>query len=156
MKKQFFCIFAAAVLAVCGASCGSRPISNSGIKASVETINNVPIKDRKEQTVGKWETTREYLNGRERSKNDITYNRYELAADGSGIYWDADDNEQQVSWEVTPDGGVKILYEEKGEFTEYYDYLGCDLVTKKAAEEGTLDIYLAKVNKFTPKDGAET
>ena len=156
MKKQFFCIFAAAVLAVCGASCGSRPISNSGIKASVETINNVPIKDRKEQTVGKWETTREYLNGRERSKNDITYNRYELAADGSGIYWDADDNEQLVSWEVTPDGGVKILYEEKGEFTEYYDYLGCDLVTKKAAEEGTLDIYLAKVNKFTPKDGAET
>ena len=156
MKKQFFRIFAAAVLAVCGASCGSRPVSNSGIKASVETINNVPIKDRKEQTVGKWETTREYLNGRERSKNDITYNRYELAADGSGIYWDADDNEQQVSWEVTPDGGVKILYEEKGEFTEYYDYLGCDLVTKKAAEEGTIDIYLAKVNKFTPKDGAET
>ena len=156
MKKQFFCIFAAAVLAVCGASCGSRPVSNSGIKASVETINNVPIKDRKEQTVGKWETTREYLNGRERSKNDITYNRYELAADGSGIYWDADDNKQQISWEVTPDNKVKILYKEKGEFTEYYDYLGCDLVTKKAAEEGTLDIYLAKVNKFTPKDGAET
>ena len=155
MKKQLCCIFTAAVLAVCGASCGSRSVSNSGIKASVETINNVPVKERKAQTAGKWETNREYLNGRERDKADITYNRYELAADGSGIYWDADDNKQQISWEVTPDGGVEILYEEQGELTEYYDFLGCDLVTKKSAEEGTLDIYLAKVNKFTPKEDAE-
>ena len=155
MKKQLFCICTAAVLAVCGASCGSRPASKSGIKASVETENNVPVKERKTQTTGKWETSREYLDGKERDKTDITYNRYELAADGSGVYWDADDNKQQVSWEVTPDGGVKILYEEKGEFTEYYDFLGCDLVTKKATEEGTLDIYLAKVNKFTPREGSE-
>ena len=155
MKKQLFCICAAAVLAVCGASCGSRPASKSGIKASVETQTNVPLSDLRKNAAGKWETTREYLDGRERSDDDITYNRYELTADGSGKYWDADDNQQQVSWEVTSDGGVRILYEEQGELTEYYDYLGCDLVLKKQTDEGTLDIYLAKVSKFATEEGAE-
>ncbi|MBP5580605.1 hypothetical protein [Ruminococcus sp.] len=155
MKKQFFCICAAAVLTVCGASCGSRPASKNGITVSVETVNNVPIKDIIANTTGKWETTKEYLNGRERSNSDMTYNCYDLAADGSGICYTPDGNKQQVSWEVTSDGGVRILYEEMGELTEYYDFLGCDLVTKKQTDEGTLDIYLAKVTKFSGK-GAET
>ncbi|MGN0615682.1 hypothetical protein [Ruminococcus flavefaciens] len=155
MKKQFFCICAAAVLTVCGASCGSRPAPKDGIKVSVETVNNVPLKDVKANTIGKWETSKEYLSGRERDKTDMTYNCYDIAADGSGVWWNADGNKQQVSWEVTSDGGVRILYEEMGEFTEYYDFMGCDLVTKKQTDEGTLDIYLAKVNKFSGK-GAET
>jgi hypothetical protein len=155
MKKQFFCICAAAVLAVCGASCGSRPVSNSGIKASVETVNNLSMNELKTNTTGKWETAREYLDGREIDKTEINCSRYELAADGSGFWWDADGNKQQVSWEVTSDGGVRLLYEEMGELTEYYDYMGCDLVMKKQTNEGTLDIYLAKVTKFTEK-GAET
>ncbi len=155
MKKQFFCICAAAVLTVCGASCGSRPVSNSGIKASVETVNNLLMNELKTNTTGKWETAREYLDGREIDKTEINCSRYELAADGSGFWWDADGNKQQVSWEVTSDGGVRLLYEEMGELTEYYDYMGCDLVMKKQTNEGTLDIYLAKVTKFTEK-GAET
>jgi len=154
MKKQFFCICAAAVIAVCGASCGSHPAPKSGIKVSVETKNNVSVKELKELTVGKWETAREYLDGKERDKSEITYNRYELAADGSGIWYDADDTEQPVRWEVTSDGGVRILYEQLGERTEYYDYLGCDLAIKKSTDEGILDVYLAKVAQFTDK-GAE-
>ena len=124
MKKQFFCICAAAFLAVCGASCGSRPASKSSIKASVETVNNVSMKDLKAETTGKWETTREYLDGRERDKTEITCSRYELAADGSGVFYTPDGNTQQVSWEITPDGGVRILYEEMGELTVISKQLG--------------------------------
>ena len=134
MKKIIAFTLSAIVLLCCLAGCGAK---------------------RDPKYYGKWETSKEYLSGRERDKTDMTYNCYDLAADGSGVWWNADGNKQQVSWEVTSDGGVRILYEEMGEFTEYYDFMGCDLVTKKQTDEGTLDIYLAKVNKFSGK-GAET
>lgn len=149
MKKQISCICAAAVIAACGASCGSRPASKSGISVSVETITNVSNEEHKKLAVGNWETAREYLNGAERDKSELIYNRYTFSEDGSGIYYTPDGEKQQISWEITPDGGLNLLYEEKGETTEYYDFIGCDLVLQQNTEDGVLDTYIAKVAKFT-------
>ena len=38
---------------------GSHPLPKDGIKVSVETVNNAPLKDVKANTIGKWETARE-------------------------------------------------------------------------------------------------
>ena len=77
------------------------------------------------------------------------YRRYEFLEDGSGTYYEPDGNAQQISWSVTADGGMKLIYDDNGEISELYDFIGCDMVTSKDTPEGKREIHIAKVPVFT-------
>lgn len=142
MKKLICITAAAAALLCCSASCGSHPVSNSGVKASAEAFSNKSTDEIIEEVTGKWETSYEMLDGNEIEK---VYKRYIFDENGTGLYYDANGNEQTIRWTITPLGGVKILYEDMGELTESYDFIGCDLVYVN----GKRETHIVKVAAFT-------
>lgn len=150
IMNKFICITAAAaVLMSCAVSCGSHAVSNSGVKASAETFSNMSTDEIVEEVTGKWQTSYELLNG---SEIKGIYHRYIFDENGNGLYYDADGNEHSVRWTITPLGGVKLVYEDMGELTENYDFIGCDLVCIKGGEDDNKDIretHIVKVTAFT-------
>ena len=150
--NKFICITAAAaVLMSCTASCGSHSVSNSGVKASAETFSNKSTEEIIEEVTGKWETSYELVNGSE-VKGD--YNRYIFDENGTGLYYDAGGNKHIVKWMLTPLGGIKLVYEDMGELTESYDFIGCDLVCVKNVGDGldeSRETHIVKVAAFTEK-----
>ena len=149
MKKLICITAAAALLAGCAASCGSHAVSNSGVKASAETYSNKSTEEIVEEVTGMWETSYELLDGEE---VESIYKRYIFEADGTGVYYDADGNEQSVRWTVNPLGGMILMYEEIGEITETYSFVGCDMVCFNDTEEGKRETHIVKIGTFTNKD----
>ena len=148
--KKFICITAAAaVLMSCTASCGSHAVSNSGVKASAETYSNKSTEEIVEEVTGKWETSYALLDGEE---VESIYKRYIFEADGTGVYYDADGNEQSVRWSVNPLGGMILMYEELGEITETYSFIGCDMVCFNDTAKGKRETHIVKIGTFTKKD----
>lgn len=148
MRKFFCCLFAAAFM-LCSASCGSKPVSKEGVETSVETVRKISDEELKAEMIGNWETTKEFLNEMEKDKEDIEYKRYVFSEDGSGFYYISDDKKQLVHWELTPDGGMNILYDDMGELIEHYDYIGYNMVNKKDTPDGKLEIRISRVKDFT-------
>ena len=146
MKKIFCGISAAALILCCFASCGSHTVPNDGVKVSAVSVNNRSAVDIAKEITGKWETTLELLNEEEVKP---IYKRYEFIEDGSGTYYDTDGNAHQISWSVTSDGGMKLVYDDEGEKFELYDFIGCDMVTTLDTPNGKNEIHIAKVPVFT-------
>ncbi|WP_295066924.1 hypothetical protein [Ruminococcus sp.] len=146
MKKIFCGISAAALILCCFASCGSHTVPNDGVKVSAVSVNNRSAVDIAKEITGRWETTLELLDEEEVKP---TYKRYEFLEDGSGTYYEPDGNAQQISWSVTADGGMKLIYDDNGEISELYEFIGCDMVTSKDTPESKREIHIAKVPVFT-------
>ena len=145
MKKLFCGISAAALMLCCFASCGSRAVSNEGVKVTAETFSKRTTEEIVEEITGKWETTIERLNDEDTVR---IYKRYDFKKDGSGTYYDTDGNAHKVSWSVTPVGGMKLIYTDENK-TEMYDFIGCDMVTVNDTSEGKRESHITKVGLFT-------
>ena len=147
MKKYFCCLFAAAAM-LCSASCGSRPVSKEGVTVSVENVRKLSDEEMKDRIPGSWETVMELLNDIQKDKEDMTYKRYVFSEDGSGLYYTPEGQEQLVHWELTPEGGLNILYDDMGELIEHYDYISYNMVNRKDTPDGELEIHISRVDEF--------
>ena len=146
MKRIFCGISAAALMLCCFASCGSHAVSNDGVAVSAVSVNNRSAVDIAKEITGRWETTLEFLDDEEVKP---VYKRYEFIEDGSGYYYDKNGESQQVSWSVTPEGRMKLVYGDNEENAEIYDFIGCDMVTTVNSAEGKRELHIAKVPVFT-------
>jgi hypothetical protein len=146
MKRIFCGISAAAMILCCLASCGSHAVKNDGVTVTALTVNNRSAVDVAKEITGKWETTLELLDDEEVKP---VYKRYEFIEDGSGTFYDTNGNTQQISWSVTPDGGMKLVYGDNEENAEIYDFIGCDMVMTVNSSEGKRELHIAKVPVFT-------
>ena len=149
MKRTTLCILTAAALMCCGASCGSHPVSNAGVKASVDTTKNKTDSELKSEIAGKWETTNVYLGSTEIDKEDSDMRRFELKDDGSGLYYTPDNEKQYIKWRITADAGIDINFEDMGEKTEHFDYIGYNLSQKKDTPDGERIVCYSRVGEFT-------
>lgn len=149
MKKTTLCILGAAALLCCAASCGSHPVSNAGVKASVDTTRNKTDAELRSEMTGKWETTNVYLGGVEKDKEDADMQRFELKDDGSGFYYTSDDEKQYIKWRITADGGADINFEDMGEKTEHYDYIGYNFRQVTDTPDGERIVCFSRVGDFT-------
>ena len=149
MKKTTLCIMAAAALLCCGASCGSHPVSTAGVKASVDTTKNKTDSELKSEITGKWETTNVYLGSTEIDMEDSDMQRFELKDDGSGFYYTSDNEKQYIKWRITADAGIDINFEDMGEKTEHFDYIGYNLSQKTDTPDGERVVCFSRVGDFT-------
>ena len=152
MNKLFCITAAAAVMICCGTSCGSHVVSNSKVSASAETFSNKSTEEIIEEVTGKWETSYEMLDGEE---VESIYKRYIFNEDGTGLYYDADGNEQLVRWNIDPLGGIMLMYEDMGEMTESYSFIGCDLVCFNDTEKGKRETHIVKIGEFKDNTGVK-
>ncbi len=44
---------------------------------------------------------------------------------------------------------MKLIYDDNGEISELYEFIGCDMVTSKDTPESKREIHIAKVPVFT-------
>ncbi len=151
--NKLFCITAAAALMICcGASCGSHVVSNSGVKASAETFSNKSTEEIIEEVTGRWETSYETLDGEE---VESIYKSYTFNEDGTGLYYDAEGTEHPVSWTINPLGGIILMYEDMGELTETYSFIGYDLVCFNDTEKGKRETHISKIGVFKDNTDAK-
>ncbi len=148
MKKTIIYIFVS-VLLCCGVSCGSHPVSNEGVTASVDATRSKSDEELISEISGKWETSAEFLGGVEKDENEITKKRLELTNDGNGFYYTSENEKQLICWKVTADGGIDVSFENMGEKIEHFDYIGYDLSKKTATSDGDLVECFGRVDDFT-------
>ncbi|MBO4523649.1 MAG: hypothetical protein J5723_03110 [Ruminococcus sp.] len=149
MKKTIICICVSAAILCCGASCGSHPVSNEGVTASVDATRTKSDEELISEIAGKWETSAEFIGGVEKDEKEIIKKRYELIKDGNGFYYTSEDEKQFLRWKVTADGGIDVNYEEMGEKIEHFDYIGYDLSKKTITSDGELVECFSRVGDFT-------
>jgi hypothetical protein len=115
----------------------------------VEATRNKSDEELISEISGKWETTTEFLGGVEKDEKNITKKRFELTKDGNGFYYTPDDEKQHIRWKVTADGGIDVNFEDMGEKTEHFDYIGYDLSKKTETSDGELVECFGRVGEFT-------
>ena len=146
MKNIILCLCVSAAVLCCAASCGSHPVSNDGVKASVEIKRSKTDDELITEITGCWETTSEFVGGVKKDTEDMTYKRYEFLKDGTGFYYDADGGKQPVEWKITPDGGVDISC---GDVCEKYEYVNYDLTVRTDTSGGEHVLNMGKVGSFS-------
>lgn len=149
MKKTIICICVSAAILCCGASCGSHPVSNEGVTASVDATRTKSDEELISEIAGKWETSAEFIGGVEKDEKEITKKRFELTNDGNGFYYTSENEKLLICWKVTADGGIDVNFENMGEKIEHFDYIGYDLSKKTATSDGDLVECFGRVDDFT-------
>lgn len=144
MKKYISIAASALIILGFAAGCGSQENNNvSDIKVSVESVNNKTQEELEGIYAGKWLTSVVFINNQDGIQFDI--DTYEFIEGGSGYYTPQDGKPEMLSWKVTPEGDLEVLFEEKGEKETLFEYISGNLVSLETVNGDTVETHLYKV-----------
>lgn len=151
--KGYIAMTAAVLTALCClAGCGaSKSRDVSDIKVSVESVNNMTAEELKALFSGTWSTSVVFIDNQDGIDFDI--DTYEFLEDGTGSYTPEEGEPETLSWTVTPNGDMEVLFEEKGEKSTLFEYISGNLVSLERDTGHTVETHLVKV--FTGKEAEE-
>ena len=143
MKKYLSMTAILLAACICTVGCGkSDKGSTSSVKVSVESVNNKTVEELREIYQGAWETSVVFVDNHDGIAFDI--DKYELEKDGSGSFMPQNGKKELLSWTVTPDGNLQVLFEEKGEKSIEFEYVSGNLVSLVQEDRGMVETHLIK------------
>ena len=142
--NKFIGFAAASLMALlCVTGCGSGKENNSSsVKVSVEAVNNKTLDELHRRYQGTWEVSVVCVDNHDGIKFDI--DRYKFNEDGTGLFIPQNSKREDVSWSVTPEGDLQVIYKDQGDKTVEFEYVGGNLVSSVKEDRGIVETHLAK------------
>ena len=143
MKKYLSIAASALIFLGCAAGCGNSGKKDSAnVKVSVESVNNKTVEELQGLYTGTWETSVVFINNQDGIQFDI--DTYEFIEGGSGYFTPQDGKPEMLSWTVTPEGDLDVLFEEKGEKEILFEYISGNLVSLETEGGETVESHYVK------------
>ncbi len=153
MKHKFAA--AALILSVlCLAfGCGNKKAENTNVKVTVEAVNRMSDEELENLYQGKWQTSIVFVDNTEDTLCET--DTYEFLEDGTGSYTPEKGEAEIISWKISVDGDLEVLFEEKGEKLRTFECVSGNLVSHEKEERGMVDTYLIKLNEEDDEEADE-
>ena len=143
MKKYLSIAASALIFLGCASGCGNSGKKDSAnVKVSVESVNNKTVEELQGLYTGTWETSVVFINNQDGIQFDIDTN--EFIEGGSGYFTPQDGKPEMLSWTVTPEGDLDVLFEEKGEKEILFEYISGNLVSLETEGGETVESHYVK------------
>lgn len=143
MKKYLSIAASALIFLGCASGCGNSGKKDSAnVKVSVESVNNKTVEELQGLYTGTWETSVVFINNQDGIQFDI--DTYEFIEGGSGYFTPQDGKPEMISWTVTPEGDLDVLFEEKGEKEILFEYISGNLVSLETEGGETVESHYVK------------
>lgn len=145
--KRYFCMTAVILMAMLtAAGCGNAAKKEaSDVKVSVESVNKLSDEELHSLFQGTWETSVVFINNQDGIKFDI--DKYVFKEDGTGTFTPYGGKTEMLSWTVSPDGDLEVLFEEKGEKVRVFEYISGNLVSLEKEDAGMVETHLVKAEE---------
>ena len=150
--KKFISIAASALIILgCAAGCGNNGKKDTAdVKVSVESVNNKTVEELQGLYTGIWETSVVFINNQDGI--DFGIDSYEFIEDGTGTFTPQNGKPEAISWKVTPEGDLDVVFEEKGEKEILFEYISGNLVSLETNSGETVESHFVKIGGVTEEE----
>ena len=151
MKKQAIMVAVMLTALLCASGCGKpADTTSSPVKVTVEAVNNKSLEELHSIYEGTWEVSVVFVDNHDGIQFDA--DKYQFKEDETGSFIPKNGKREKISWSVTPDGDLKIVFEEREGKTQRYEYVGGNLVNFEKEDRGVVETHLAKTADLSSPD----